>query len=84
MEKGEEIAVCPNPTDGELRIRNYELGIENVEIFDLLGRTVETWRAASLLQNGTIEINISYLPAGMYFLRIQTETGVVTRKVVKQ
>ena len=29
-------------------------------------------------------INISHLPTGIYLLRIQTETGTVTRKVVKK
>jgi len=28
-------------------------------------------------------IGISHLPAGIYFIRIQTEEGTVTRKVVK-
>jgi hypothetical protein len=29
-------------------------------------------------------LNISGLPSGIYFLRIQTENGVVTKKVIKQ
>jgi len=62
--------------------------IKNVEIFDVFGRAVavaavETHGRASL-QQPTTTINISHLPAGMYFVRIQTENGMVTRKVVKR
>jgi hypothetical protein len=76
------ISVYPNPTDGQLQITNYELRIENIEIFDVMGRcvaTVETHGRASL------QLDISHLPSGVYFVRIQTENGaVITRKVIKQ
>jgi hypothetical protein len=42
--------------------------------------TVETLRATSL-QITTIDI--SHLPTGVYFVEIKTETGVVTKKVIK-
>ena len=76
------LRVYPNPTTGELRIENGEWRIENVEVFDIYGK--------KLLSNHLIpsssnqQINISELPAGVYFLRIQTETGTVTQKVIKQ
>jgi hypothetical protein len=31
-----------------------------------------------------IAINISSFPPGMYFIRIQTENGTVTKKVIKK
>jgi hypothetical protein len=80
MERNGEILIYPNPTDGQLIIDNGQLTIEKIEIFDLLGKMVfivETWRAASL------QFDISYLPAGMYFLRITTENNVVTSKIIK-
>jgi hypothetical protein len=57
--------------------------IENVEIFDLMGRSVA--RHCGLdPQSHSITLDISHLPAGMYFVRIQTANGVITKKVVKQ
>jgi uncharacterized protein YjdB len=76
----EDITIYPNPTSGELTIENGELKIENVEVFDVIGRMyhVETLRATSL------QLDISHLPTGIYFVRIQTENGkIITRKVVK-
>jgi len=29
-------------------------------------------------------VNISHLPSGIYFVRITTENGVVTRKIIKR
>jgi uncharacterized protein YjdB len=79
------IVVFPNPTDGQLRIMNYESRITGIEIFDLLGRLchVETRLIASLQSSYTTILDISHLPTGMYFLRITTDKGIVTKKVIK-
>jgi hypothetical protein len=75
------LKIYPNPTTGELIIKNYELKINNVEIFDVFGRCV----LRHCEQSEAIQkINISFLPAGMYFMRITTETDSFIRKVVKQ
>jgi hypothetical protein len=74
-----QLIIYPNPTSGEV-VESSEYRVQSIEIFDLLGKMVfivETQCIASL------QFNISHLPAGIYFLRIQTENGVVTKKVVK-
>jgi hypothetical protein len=72
-----KITVYPNPTMGELRITNYELGIMGVEVFDVYGRKLVSQK--SPISPETV-INISHLAAGIYFLKIGGETV----KVVKQ
>jgi len=76
-----EWRVYPNPTSGQLRIENYELRIESIEIFDVFGKNVS--RLTSHIAH-PISIDISFLPTGVYFLRITTDDGVVTRAVVKK
>ena len=76
-----QIKICPNPTSGELRIKNEELRIENVEVFDVYGRKILSH--ASLLSSETI-VNISHLPAGVYFVKITTDVGEIVKKVVKK
>ena len=78
--ENEQLKIYPNPTNGELRIRNYELGIMNVEILDVAGKLL-----ASEIVNIASEIvlDISYLPNGIYFVKIDTNTGEVVRKIVK-
>ena len=84
----DELRVYPNPTTGELKIENGKLKIENVEIFDVMGRKAplnppEGGRLPSFGGVGG-GFDISHLPSGIYFVRIQTETGVITQKIIKQ
>jgi len=85
-EMDSQVKIYPNPTNGELRIESGELRIENVEILDVMGRTVGATLAVA--PDGThqsqIKMDISYLPIGVYFLRVTTENGVIVRKVVKE
>ena len=79
--------LVPNPTTGELRIENGELIIMEVEVFDVYGRKqkgnsppfMEGWQP----QADGVVINISHLQAGIYFVRISTETGTITKKIIK-
>jgi hypothetical protein len=77
-----EIVVSPNPTTGELRIENGKWSIENVEIFDVYGRKQ---KAESRKQKAEIEIlmDISGLANGVYFVKITTDSGIITKKIVK-
>ena len=76
------ISIYPNPVKDELRIKSEELRINSVEICDVAGRVVETRLIASL-HEGTATINVSTLPQGVYLVKIHTDKGVVTQKVVK-
>jgi hypothetical protein len=77
-EYGEGIEVYPNPTSGELIIKNEKLGIESVEVYDMYGRKLPLH-----FGEGWGEVNISHLQSGIYFVKITTKKGVVVRKVVK-
>ena len=75
-----KILVYPNPTTGQLTINNEQLTIvnerttiENIEIFDIFGSRLTPnpspfWRGAGG------EVNISHLPSGIYFLKINNQT----------
>jgi len=87
------IKVYPNPTNGELRImncshidkfseENYELLIEEIEIYDVFGRKLDAIHIYPV--NNEVFINIFHLQAGFYFIKIKTETGIVREKIIKQ
>jgi len=84
----EKITITPNPTTGELTISPAgggkgveQLTINNVEVFDIYGKC-----HLSLVtrHESHITLNISYLSAGLYFVKISTEEGMVIKKIVKQ
>ena len=58
--------------------------VEAIEVIDVYGkvvRTVETFHETSLQ---TMQINVSGLADGMYFVRVTTDAGVVTKPFVKR
>jgi hypothetical protein len=75
------LQVYPNPTTGILTIDNGALTIDHVGIFDIYGKNVSSYISHS---SPLISINVAHLPAGMYILYIKTESGVVTKKVIKE
>jgi len=79
-ELSNQITVWPNPTNGELTIDNGQLTINSVEIYDVLGK-----KQLSIIncQLSIEKMDVTDLSNGIYFLKISTETGVVTKKIIK-
>jgi hypothetical protein len=77
----EGVRVFPNPTTGELTINNEQLIMNNVEVFDVFGRKLLSHHL--ITSSSPHKIDISDLRAGIYFVRIITEKGIITKKVVK-
>ena len=80
-----KLVVYPNPTRGELRVTRGQVNewtserINGLQIFDIYGRHISL-SSCPLVHSSTITMDISHLPAGVYFLRVGGETV----KVVKQ
>jgi hypothetical protein len=67
--------IYPNPTSGMIYISNVKERYE-FQIFDLTGKL--------LLTGKETEIDLSSFPDGLYFLKITTNSEVITKKVVKR
>ena len=69
----------PNPTNGQVTITGKDL--KQVEVFNTLGQNVATVHG----EGERITLDISALPAGIYFVNVTDEDGKkCVRKVVKQ
>jgi agmatine/peptidylarginine deiminase len=77
------VNIYPNPTSGELRFKISDLRYEicEVEIFDVYGRKCEVSNLKSQISNLTIDI--SHLLTGIYFMRINTESQIITKIIIK-
>jgi len=73
------IQIYPNPTTGQFTINNEQLIMNNVEVYDMVGKKLSTENC----QLKTNQIDISHLPAGVYFVRILSENRIITEKVIK-
>ena len=76
------ITLIPNPTTGELQVTSYELRITSVEVYDIYGK--KQLSNHLITPSSHHKIDISYLSAGIYFVKITTEQGEVVKKVIKQ
>ena len=74
--------IYPNPFSSMLDIRCTINGLKVVTIFNLLGAQVFKSNIENQLQLSTI--NLSYLNQGVYFLKIETVEGILTKKIIKQ
>ena len=74
------LSAYPNPTSGKLRIENAELRIKNVEVFDVYGKLIMTIK----VDGDMAELDLSGNAPGVYFFRVMTEKGMVTKRVIKQ
>ena len=82
-----DVVVYPNPTKDVVNVQctmnNVHCsGIEVVDIYGKIITTVGTRFIASA--ESPTQINVSGLAAGMYFVRVTTDRGVVTKPFVKR
>ncbi|MBK9211603.1 MAG: T9SS type A sorting domain-containing protein [Saprospiraceae bacterium] len=74
------IEVYPNPTSGQSTIRNLDGDniIKGMKIIDISGReySIDQKYAAD-------KVDISEVPSGFYLLVINTENGIITKKIEK-
>ncbi|WP_207764251.1 T9SS type A sorting domain-containing protein [Hanstruepera neustonica] len=70
------IKLYPNPTTDYIKIQS-NFDINSVEVYSLHGQKV-------LHVEKQKTINISLLPEGIYFLKVKTNKGEITKKVVKR
>lgn len=76
------VDIYPNPTTGNITVETDKVEFKNIELFDYQGRVV--WQQNKSEDNHVIQINLSNISNGLYLLRMATEEGVVTKKIVKQ
>ena len=76
------ITLYPNPATHyvELKIENDHLNVKNIEIYDAYGKLLQILPILST----TTTIDFSIYAPGVYFVRLNTETGYLTRKVLKK
>jgi hypothetical protein len=77
------VSVYPNPTTGMFSVFSFQFSVDSIEIFDVLGRMQKIENRKSGIGKSEIEINISHLQSGIYFLKLATKKGTTTKKIIK-
>lgn len=79
------VSVYPNPTNGSLRV-SFNITDENevsIALFDITGRKVNEFiQNKSMNGNQVLDLNLSDVKSGIYFLTIKTGNKSYTNKIV--
>lgn len=73
------VSIAPNPVSEVLRI-NAKEKISSVQLIDIQGRILET----RLFSNNQVDFDFSQKANGVYFVKITTDKGQKTEKVIKK
>jgi hypothetical protein len=73
------ISVFPNPSSGIFTVNVPDQSNIQASVFDALGKLVSTSN-----ETGTFNLDLSDVPVGIYTLRLDTESGTVTKKLVRE
>jgi PKD repeat protein len=74
------IEVSPNPTNGIVAMQGAPANAQ-VQVMNVLGVAV---REIPKITESNFTLDLSTLPAGTYYIRIASNNGVVTKKIVKE
>ena len=75
----ESIRIYPNPVVSTLFVQSADIILELVELYNVVGERVFLQH---LDNKGTFELNLSPIDQGMYFLKLYTEKGVFSEKLI--
>jgi hypothetical protein len=83
--RNEGIEAFPNPTSGQLQLRFSDEGLtaKDIVLFDMLGK-VHSFKVLDHQPGMSMEIDLSTLPKGQYFLRVNLGEETRTLKVMKR
>ena len=84
LDASNQIKLFPNPASDQVQL-NIELqkisSQVNIDLMDIQGRLIQSNQLGSLKSFST-EIDVHNLPAGTYFVRIATDFGVRTERLI--
>jgi Leucine-rich repeat (LRR) protein len=75
----QSIVMYPNPAKNQVNI-NCDSQIDTIELFDIQGRLLHT----AIVNSASATLDISNQSNGIYFVRITSEDGMKTEKLVKE
>ena len=75
-----EIQVYPNPSNGHFYIKNNtQINIDKIELYTILGELVYTTSNINLVDN---KMRINTTATGLYILKIETDSGNLSKKLI--
>jgi hypothetical protein len=76
------VSLYPNPTTStiELRLKSDQVEAKECKLYDMYGKLMKVLP----IQSETTTIDVTEFASGVYFIRIETEKGIIAKKFVKK
>jgi hypothetical protein len=74
----QELKMFPNPANNKFVVKSGSLAIESISVVSVTGKQLIT-----IAGSDNNEVNVSAFPTGYYFVKVATNKGVATLKLVK-
>ena len=74
-----QVSIYPNPSQGIFEVKSEKYKIQSIEVFNVLGEKIYNEEIKDI----TATINLQ-APPGVYFMQVQTEKGMLRKKLVKE
>lgn len=76
------LTIYPNPSNGIFNIMAQNLLIENIEVYDVLGKQIDV--KMNNQNNSNLVLDLSNASTGIYFVKIKSNNQIVTKKITKK
>jgi len=80
LESNDGFNLYPNPTSNDLNIDLKDETIQEIRIYDVVGRLIEKIR---LIDSGNYVFNTKYYQKGIYFIELYSDKNKYTKRFVK-
>ncbi len=77
-----KVVVYPNPFNGVITLKNIPKDISNIELYDLLGKSVATFGSSN--QKNELQLNLSDIKRGSFLLHIESHGNTQHFLIIKQ
>ncbi len=81
IELENEISIFPNPSNGNIIIKNSGVSIYTVSVTDVNGREIVSYDLNGITSNQNLDLS-SKLVSGMYFITLSSEKGIITKRII--
>ncbi len=77
----DKVAIYPNPTSNILNVSSPEAKVNALEIFDVSGRRLQN---IDMSTSTHYQVDLSTLESAVYFVKISTNMGSITKQIIKR
>ena len=78
------VKVYPNPSEGIIEVNVGSERFAYLAVFNSQGRLVKEVQQAEQRSSAIVQLDLQFLPVGVYTLRVYTSQGVFVRKLARR